>query len=205
MQPSTLLLYLTACLAVTLTPGPTMLLALANGTSRNFRIVGMGMLGAALSDLILIGAVGIGLGTLLAASETLFSCVKWLGVLYLVQLGIQMWKQEPILLLRQSPVSARTSFFRSLFVSLSNPKGLLFFSAFLPQFITPSRPQAPQYATLGMATALLDMAVMACYALGGAQAARMLTIRGLRRLNRICASVFLSLAALLAVYRRANA
>ena len=72
MSFPTLLLYLLACLAVTVMPGPTMLLALANGTTRNWRIAGMGMLGAAVSDLLRIGAVGIGLGAVLAASEALY-------------------------------------------------------------------------------------------------------------------------------------
>lgn len=207
MTLTTLLLYLTACFAVTVTPGPTMLLALANGSSGRWRVAGMGILGAALSDLILIGAVAIGLGALLAASEALFQAIKWLGVAYLAWLSIALWRQAHGGLKPRpddASQSAAKAFSRSQLVALSNPKGLLFFSAFLPQFINTAEAQAPQYALLAVSTALLDIAVMSCYALGGAQAARLLTVRGLRRLHRACASVLLSLAAFLAVYRRAD-
>jgi threonine/homoserine/homoserine lactone efflux protein len=207
MTLATLFLYIVTCFAVTVTPGPTMLLALANGTSGSWRIAGMGILGAALSDLLLIGAVSVGLGALLAASEALFSTVKWVGVLYLVWLAVQLWRNQPAALTTNNGTSSPTAakvFSRSLLVSLSNPKGLLLFSAFLPQFINTAEPQALQYVTLALLTAALDIVVMACYATGGAQAARFLTVKGLRSLNRACASALLSLALFLALYRRAN-
>ncbi len=208
MTLSTICLYFAACFAVTIIPGPTMLLALANGTSRNWRITVMGILGAALSDLLLIGGVAVGLGALLSASEALFSIVKWVGVLYLAWLAVQLWFHQPSELtsnIHNPSSTASKAFFRSLLVALSNPKGLLFFSAFLPQFINTAEPQALQYVILAVLTAVQDIIVMACYATGGAQAARFLTIRGLRKLNRACASALLSLAVFLALYRRSNA
>lgn len=208
MTLATLCLYTVTCFAVTVTPGPTMLLALANGTSRNWRVAGMGILGAALSDLLLIGAVSIGLGALLATSEAIFSTVKWIGVLYLLWLAVQLWLSHPAELktnIATSSATATAAFSRSLLVALSNPKGLLFFSAFLPQFINTAEPQAIQYLVLALLTAALDIVVMACYATGGAQAARFLTVKGLRQLNRACASALVSLAVFLALYRRSNA
>ncbi|WP_316674825.1 LysE family translocator [uncultured Tolumonas sp.] len=208
MTFSTICLYLAACFAVTIIPGPTMLLALANGTARNWRIAGMGMLGAALSDLILIGAVAIGLGAVLAASELFFSIIKWVGVVYLLWLAIQLWRHKPTSLganINNPSSSAIKAFRRSLLVALSNPKGLLFFSAFLPQFINTSEPQTIQYITLAILTATLDITIMACYASGGAQAARLLTAKGLTKLNRACASSLISLAVFLALYKKANA
>ncbi len=206
MTLSMLLLYSVACFSVTVMPGPTMLLALANGTSRNWRIAGMGMLGAALSDLLLIGAVGIGLGALLAASEVLFSAVKWIGVVYLVWLAAQLWRASPgELVVGGASLSPRRAFMRSLLVALSNPKGLLFFSAFLPQFIDTAQAQAPQYLALALVSAALDLVVMAAYAAGGARAAKALTRQGLRVVNRFCAALLLSLAGFLAAYRRAGA
>jgi len=207
MTLTTICLYIVTCFAVTVTPGPTMLLALANGTSRNWRVAGMGILGAALSDLLLIGAVSIGLGALLATSEAIFSTVKWVGVLYLVWLAVQLWLSHPAALktdISTSSATATKAFSRSLLVSLSNPKGLLFFSAFLPQFINTGEPQAFQYLILALLTAALDIVVMACYATGGAQAARFLTVKGLRQLNRAGASALVSLALFLALYRRSN-
>lgn len=205
---TTLTLYAVACLAVCITPGPTTLLALSNGTKKNWRIAAMGILGACLSDILLIGAVGLGLGALLAASEALFTMVKWCGVAYLVFLGIALWKSTPTALPSQQSISdsaAGAAFLRSLAVALSNPKGLLFFTAFLPQFIDPRQPQAAQYAILAAVSALLDILVMSGYAIGGAQAAKYLSARSMRRLNRSCAVAMLSLAGFLCLYRRADA
>ena len=205
MNLDNVMLYLAVCFVVTITPGPTMLLALSNGASGRWRVAAMGMLGAAASDLVLISAVGLGLGALLAASETLFSLVRGLGVLYLAWLALQLWRAPPTAVaISAADVdrSARLAFRRSLLVALSNPKGLLFFSAFLPQFIDPHAAQWPQYATLGVATAALDLAVMAVYALGGAHLVRRLSLAAARRLNRACAAGLLALAGGLALYRR---
>lgn len=208
MTLTIIFIYSVTCFAVTVTPGPTMLLALANGTSRSWRVAGMGILGAALSDLILIGAVSVGLGALLSTSENIFSTVKWAGVLYLTWLAVQLWLNQPTALktnIGNSSATAKKAFSRSLLVSLSNPKGLLFISAFLLQFINTAEPQTFQYLILAVLTAVIDIMVMACYGTSGAQAARLLTVKGLRQLNQACASVVLSLALFLALCRRSNA
>lgn len=209
MSPTTLLLYCMACFSVTVLPGPTMLLALSNGTSGRMRIIASGIAGAALSDLLLIGAVAVGLGAALAASEALFQLVKWTGVAYLCWLSFKLWRSRPeaLQVVRfEGDAQARSAMLRaarrSLLVALSNPKGLLFFSAFLPQFIDTAQAQVPQYILLALVTAVMDVAVMACYAAGGAQAARYLSLKALRRLNRVCASVLSSFACLLALQGR---
>ena len=209
LSATTLLLYVAACFSVTVLPGPTMLLALSNGTTGRTRIVAAGIAGAALSDLLLIGAVALGLGAALAASEVLFQTVKWLGVAYLCWLSVVLWRSQPETLRvvafegdAQARSALQRAFRRSLLVALSNPKGLLFFSAFLPQFIDTTQPQWPQYVLLALVTAALDVVVMACYAAGGVQIARHLRAVALRRLNRLCASVLSSFAVLLAVYGR---
>lgn len=207
MNTLTVLLYAAACFSVTVTPGPTMLLALSNGTLRNPRVVLMGILGAALSDLILIGTVSLGLGALLMASRILFLTVKSIGIFYLLWLAIQLWRSQPKMPDLETLAekgSARKAFLRSLYVALSNPNGLFFFSAFLPQFIDLSRPQAFQYFVFALLTALLDMGVMLCYAGGGVLAARLLTLEGIRCLNRICAALLASFAAGLTFYRRSH-
>ncbi|MDC6166825.1 LysE family translocator [Paucibacter sp. XJ19-41] len=207
MSLSVLTLYLFACFVVTLTPGPTTLLALANGTTRNWRLAAMGIAGAALSDLVLIAAVALGLGALLAASETLFLALKWLGAFYLLWLAVQLWRSQPVALANRAAAPAtapRQAFVRSLTVALSNPKGLLFFSAFLPQFIDPAAPQLAQYLLLAATTIALDVLVLTLYAAGGAQVARYLSVHGMRWLNRLSAGTMLALAASLAAYRRAD-
>ncbi|ARN22069.1 LysE family translocator [Piscinibacter gummiphilus] len=210
MSLTVLLLYGVACFSVTVLPGPTMLLALANGTTGRRSVIAAGILGAALSDVLLITAVSLGLGAMLTASETIFRVVKWVGVAYLCWLAMQLWRSGPVPLVIAGDTPPRGSrhevgraFRRSLFVALSNPKGLLFFSAFVPQFIDTAAPLVPQYALLAACTAVLDALAMVCYAAGGAHAVRFLTANAMRRLNRGCAAVLGSFAALLALYRRA--
>jgi threonine/homoserine/homoserine lactone efflux protein len=94
---------------------------------------------------------------------------------------------------------------RSLAVALSNPKTVLFFAAFLPQFIDIAKPQGPQYLLLGTVFVALDTCVMLAYASAGTQAVRFLSQRGLKAMNRSCAAGMWLLAATLAMWRRPGA
>ncbi|WP_395772889.1 LysE family translocator [Agrobacterium pusense] len=193
------------------TPGPTVLLALANGSKFGVRRAMIGMAGAVLSDFVLIGAVALGLGALMAASEFWFGVVKWAGVCYLVYLGIMLLRSRGTLdgalgsAEANRAASARSIFLKSFLVAVTNPKGYLFFSAFLPQFIDVAAPQIQQYTVLALIFAGIDFIVMFAYALFGAQAVRILRKSGALWLDRICGSALLTLAASLAFYRRANA
>lgn len=193
------------------TPGPTVLLALANGSRFGVRASLPGMAGAVLSDFVLIAAVAVGLGALLAASEFWFSVLKWFGVAYLAWLGVRMLRSKGTLaaLDAQGPPPARASpravFLRSFLVAVTNPKGYLFFTAFLPQFIDPAQPQLAQYAVLAVTFAAIDFTVMFGYAAAGAQAIRLLRAKGVLWLDRLCGGALLALAGSLALYRRAGA
>lgn len=186
-----------------------MLLALNNGATAGMRVAAYGIAGAALSDLILIGLVGCGLGAVLQASEQLFLLVKWVGVAYLIYLAWMLWR-APVDIPCVEPIrttgsrSGRAAFMRSFLVALSNPKGLLFFSAFLPQFIRPEATVAVQYVILAVLTALIDITLMSTYAIGGDRAMRALSGRALRWLNRGCASMLAGLAVGLSLYRRSE-
>jgi threonine/homoserine/homoserine lactone efflux protein len=191
------------------TPGPTVLLALTNGSRYGLRRALPGIVGAVLSDFVLIGAVALGLGALLAASEFWFSVVKWLGAAYLAFLGIQMLRSTGSLsrALDAAPAnlgSSRAIFAKSFLVAVTNPKGYLFFSAFLPQFIDPAAAQAQQYVLLALTFAAIDFLVMFGYAALGSQAVRLLKTSGAIWLDRICGGVLLALAGSLAFYRRAT-
>jgi threonine/homoserine/homoserine lactone efflux protein len=192
------------------TPGPTVLLALTNGSRFGVRRALVGMIGAVLSDFVLIGAVALGLGALLAASEFWFSVVKWIGAGYLTFLGIMLLRSKGTLnetlhgTAEGVSGSVRAIFLKSFLVAVTNPKGYLFFSAFLPQFIMPSEPQIPQYALLATVFASIDFLVMFGYAALGSQAMRVLKKSGALWLDRICGGALLALAGSLALYRRAS-
>jgi threonine/homoserine/homoserine lactone efflux protein len=207
---STLILYSITWFAVSVMPGPSMMLMLANGLTKNKRLVIMGMLGANLSSITIISAVAVGLGALLQASEALFSLIKWIGVAYLLWLAWQMWHAEPKAIETTAPretpfnkaYTPLQAFRRCLLVGITNPKGILFFTAFLPQFIHISQPQIPQYAALAVITVVIDSACMVCYAAGGMQAAKLLTGTNLKRLNRCSAIIMTCMAGGLALYRK---
>lgn len=203
----TLLLFSLAALVVIATPGPTMLLALNNGSRFGVRASLPGMLGAVLSDLVLVAAVAIGLGALLAASEFWFSLVKWLGVAYLAFLGLRLLGSRGLpatTLDVPTPTRppARDVFARSFLVAVTNPKGYLFLTAFLPQFIDTDSDLLPQYLALGIVFAAIDFLVMGLYAAAGAQAMRWLRQRGAVWIERVSGVALLAMAGSLALYRR---
>jgi threonine/homoserine/homoserine lactone efflux protein len=207
----TLLLYALASVALAITPGPTMLLALSNGIAGGMRAAAWGIAGASMGSCIVITTVALGLGSLLAASEWLFNAIRVAGVLYLVWLGVKLWRTPPadvgaaLAVSGAAPLRGRLALLRSLAVALSNPKSLLFFAAFLPQFVDIAHPQGPQYLVLGVVFVGIDTLVMLSYATAGTQAVRWLSQRSLRALNRGCAIGMWLLAATLAIWRRPGA
>ncbi|MDK4702725.1 LysE family translocator [Rhizobium sp. CNPSo 4062] len=209
MHLTTLLAFAAVSFIGIATPGPTVLLALTNGSRFGIRRALPGMIGAVLSDAVLISAVAIGLGALLAASEFWFSALKWVGAAYLAFLGIMMLRSKGSIdgaLQASASQSKGTAFsigLKSFMVAVTNPKGYLFFSAFLPQFIDPSAPQMQQYIVLGAIFAALDFMIMFGYAVFGSQAVRVLKSEGAKWLERACGGALLALAGSLALYRRA--
>lgn len=211
MTFTTLLLFSLVALVAIATPGPTVLLALANGSRYGVRRSLPGMLGAVASDFILVGAVALGLGALLAASETWFAALKWLGAAYLAWLGLRLLRSDggigqaaghPAQEIAR-PTPPWSLFRRCFLVAVTNPKGYLFCSALLPQFIDARAPQVPQYVTVAVVFAALDFAVMWAYAFAGAHAVRMLRRRAVLWLDRCCGGALLALAGSLALYRKA--
>ena len=212
MTRDTLVLYTLAALALAATPGPTMLLALANGIAGGMRRASWGIAGASLGSSLVVATVALGLGSLLAASPWLFNAIRLCGIAYLVWLGLKLWRSEAPDLraaLAAAPagtaVQGRIALLKSLAVALSNPKSLLFFAAFLPQFVDTALPQGPQYLVLGALFVAIDTCVMLGYAAAGTQALRWLSRRSLRALNRGCAAGMWLLAATLALWRRPGA
>jgi len=204
----TLLAFAFVAVVVIATPGPTVLLALANGSRFGVRRACAGMIGAVMSDFILVGAAALGLGALLAASEFWFTVVKWIGVGYLAFLGIMLLRSKGTLGAQMNATAGgppRSLFWKSFLVAVTNPKGYLFTSALLPQFIAPSLPQIPQYCALALVFALIDFSVMFSYAMLGSRAVRMLKKSGALWLDRFCGTTLLALAGSLAFYRRVTA
>lgn len=210
MNTTTLLAFAVVALIAIATPGPTVLLALANGSRFGLRRSVPGMAGAVASDVVLVAAVALGLGALLAASEFWFSVVKWVGAAYLAWLGWRLLRSQGGLDIAaagapQAGGNARAVFMKSFLVAVTNPKGYLFCSALLPQFIDPAAAQGPQYLAIGAVFAGLDFCVMFAYAAIGAHAVRLLKRRAVLWLDRACGGALLVLSGSLLFYRRSAA
>lgn len=200
MQTSTLIAFSLVALVAIVTPGPTMLLALSNGTRLGFQRSLPGMLGAVVSDIVLVAAVAMGLGALLAASEFWFSVVKWVGAAYLAWLGWRLLRSHGGALHLPADEGAQHTpcavFMRCFLVAVTNPKGYLFCGALLPQFIDPAAPQLPQYLVIGALFCAIDFT--------GAHALRLLHRRALQWLDRCCGAALLALSGSLLLMRRTN-
>src|SRR5260221_12144697 len=138
----TWLLYLVAAVGLSLTPGPNSLLVLTHGALHGHRKTVVTVSGGALGFVVLIALSMVGIGAVLQASASALAILKLVGGAYLVWLGIQLWRAPALALhtdAARADVRGAARFRQGFLTAVSNPKGLLFFGAFLPQFLLPSR------------------------------------------------------------------
>lgn len=141
-----------AATLILIIPGPTILLVISQAVTYGRRSVIPLVIGVLLGDFTAMTLSLIGLGALMSASAAMFTSFKWIGAIYLVYLGIKLWKLSPENSSGQYNTknsSARSLFRRSFIVTALNPKGIAFFVAFLPQFIDPFKPAFSQLMLLG--------------------------------------------------------
>src|SRR5512145_2825209 len=145
MTLETWLAFFVASWLISLSPGAGAISCMAAGLRYGFRRAAWNIAGLILGILFVLAIVAAGLGAILAASSLAFAVVKWLGVAYLVWLGIQQWRAPAFAVdaaaaATRLGASPRELVIRGFLVNATNPKGLLFMLAVLPQFIDPSRP-----------------------------------------------------------------
>jgi threonine/homoserine/homoserine lactone efflux protein len=134
MELSTWLAFCAAAAVMVLIPGPTILLVIGQSLGGGLRNALPLAAGVALGDLVAMVLSLAGLGALLAASATLFTAVKWVGAAYLIWLGVTMWR-APVTAEASPPLPPSRAFRQAFIVTALNPKGIVFFVAFVPQFI----------------------------------------------------------------------
>lgn len=141
-------------------PGPTIVMVVSQAIAHGRRVALAAVLGVGLGDLVAASLSLTGAGTLLAASATGFAVLKTLGAAYLVFIGVKMWRAPPptVAAAPSLPSAGRKVFYDAFLVTVLNPKGIVFFIAFVPQFIVPTRAFAPQAATLVAVFVLLGIA-----------------------------------------------
>jgi threonine/homoserine/homoserine lactone efflux protein len=195
MNLNTWLIYLVAAVGLSLSPGPNGLLALTHGVLHGRRKALYTIFGGASGFIAVIALSMFGIGALLKSSLTWLVIMKWLGGAYLVWLGIQVWRSPPIGLDVQSAAEPRAgwSLFRQGALSaMTNPKGLLFFTAFLPQFIDPIRSLFLQFAIMAGTFAVVEIATEVFIASMAHRISPWLRRAG-RRFNQACGGVFVAI------------
>ncbi|MEO9528393.1 LysE family translocator [Roseibium sp.] len=199
--------YVVATLVVLAIPGPTIMLVVSYALTQGRRSAFATVMGVGLGDATAAIASLMGLGAILATSAAAFSLLKWVGAAYLVWLGIKMWRSRPEALgaHQVARVPARKIFWHAYIVTALNPKGIIFFMAFLPHFIAPQAAVLPQLTLLGTTFVVLGVLNAAVYALAAAFLGRKLTSPSLLRLvNKVGGAFLVSAAAMTATLQKSS-
>jgi threonine/homoserine/homoserine lactone efflux protein len=210
MTISTWLLYVAAVFVLTVTPGPSVLMCISTSVNFGVRKAMLAALGSTTAIVGIMALSALGLGAAWAASDTLFTLLKWLGAAYLAYLGITSLFSKATEIsvggaVGGATVSHQKIYGQGFLVGASNPKALLFFGALFPQFITPSAPQLPQFLLLGATFIVFEILWLTIYSLTAAKAKHWLQQpRRATLFNRATGAVFLIAAGLLATSRRGN-
>ena len=202
-------LYASAVLLLCLTPGPNSLLAVTNGLRFGVGKTLFSTFGCAVGLTLLIGASLSGLGLILAASETVFYVIKWLGACYLIYLGISLIRARGAFAdVRQAsrpatPPGEIYLFAQGLWIVIMNPKAVIFFAAFLPQFYDPQHGLLPQFLMMAGTFVGIEVVVEIVLAAFASKLAAYVTSgTGMRMFNRATGGVFVLAGAYLLTLER---
>jgi threonine/homoserine/homoserine lactone efflux protein len=180
------LAYVAACVALAILPGPIVTLVIANGLRYGTRAALTNIAGAQLGLAIVIGIIAVGLTSLMATMGYWFEWVRMAGAAYLVWLGIKLIRAPALLGETDKSSPPRGGFFlQGFLVLLSNPKVLVFFGAFIPQFVDMQRDHLPQVMLLGITFMVIAALSDGSYALLAGRAGKILSARRARLISRL--------------------
>ena len=207
MDFSLWLTFFVAAWLISLSPGAGAVAAMSAGVNHGFVRGYVMTFGLILGIWTQVLVVGLGLGALIAASAIGFTLVKWLGVAYLVWLGIKQWRAPAVAMLSDAAeavaVAPRTLVLRGWMINAVNPKGTVFLLAVVPQFLDLARPLGGQYLVIAATLAFTDLIVMAGYTALASRLLRLLkSPRQIAVLNRSFGSLFVAAGVLLALFKR---
>lgn len=206
MSFSVWLTFLMASFLVSISPGAGAINTMNSGINHGVRSTFPTILGLQFGYGIQILIVAIGLGAILASSKPAFLIIKWVGVAYLIWLGIQKWRScDSLDATRSEDGSHKKQFWKSVFVNLTNPKATVFLVAFFPQFLSKNSVSSYELQLLLMGGTLLfvDVIVMFCYAALASQFKKIVTSRPrVKLMNRLFGSFFILAAFFLAAYKK---
>jgi homoserine/homoserine lactone efflux protein len=155
--------FLAITIILVVTPGPIVTLVISTSATKGVRAGLITAAGTSSGNAVLLAAIALGLNWVLTHAVYLFELLRWVGALYLVWLGIKAWRSagnpDP------NAIGDQVHFWRGFLVALSNPKTIAFFTAFLPQFIDPALPAAPQLAVMCVVSVVLAATSDSCWAI----------------------------------------
>jgi homoserine/homoserine lactone efflux protein len=196
-----------ACWAISLSPGPGAIAAMSAGLNQGFQRGYFTVFGLVLGIWTQVVIVVAGLGAIIAASNTAFTVLKFLGAAYLVWVGISQWRasDKPMVASTEAPIRTRKQLIlRGWAINATNPKGTVFMLAVVPNFIDLSHPLIPQYFIIMMSLSFTDLVVMAGYVALASRVLRTLNEpHHVRIMNRCFGGLFIVAGTLLATFRRA--
>ena len=204
------LAFVGASIAISVSPGAGAIQSMSTGLTIGLPRGWWSVAGLQVGLMLQLVLVAIGLGAAVAGSVVAFTVIKWIGVAYLVYLAVRQWRSTAVDLGEQLSAGADDSrgalLVRGFLVNVTNPKGLVFLLAVLPQFVVPTAPLLPQYLVIGATMLVVDITVMGAYT---GLAARLLTSlrtpRQQRIVNRTMSGLFATAAVVLSLVRRSTA
>jgi threonine/homoserine/homoserine lactone efflux protein len=186
-------LFIPSCFALNMAPGPNNLLSVNNAARFGFTAACLGTLGRLVAFAGMLVLAGSGLALVLLTSAWLFTAIKLTGAFYLIWIAIQLWTAKPMAGGWSGQI-VKTNLWglmrQEFLVAAGNPKAILVFTAFLPQFVVTGEPLGPQFTQLGTAFLIMECFAIAIYAFAGVRLGRLLAGERARRLfNRGCAAL----------------
>lgn len=185
-----LLFFIPACFALNMTPGPNNLLSMNNARCYGFQSAFIAGLGRIAAFAVMIALAASGLAAALYASEALFLTIKVVGAAYLLWIAFNLWRSEASPVFELEKTRNRLGLAKQEFLlAAGNPKAILIFTAFLPQFVDVSASVNEQFFTLGATFLILEMGAISIYAIFGMYLRQWFTKPKMaKRFNRGCAT-----------------
>jgi len=208
MDLNTWLAFFFAAWIIAVSPGSGAVLSMSHGLLYGLRQASPTIWGLQLGLLLVLVVAGVGVGSLLAASPWAFNLVKVVGAVYLIYLGWSQWRSSTGPVTEDSApataLSLRRRVLTGFLTNATNPKGIIFMVAVLPQFMTPSRPLWPQLLILAATMLAIDTTVMHGYAASASALRRLMrSPRALRIQNRVFGGLLMAVGCGLFFVQRA--
>ncbi|GAB1387374.1 LysE family transporter [Melaminivora sp.] len=200
MDWQTWMAFFAASWVIAISPGSGAVLSMSHGLSYGVRGAAMTIAGLELGLLFILLVAGAGVGSLLVASELAFNLVKVLGACYLIYLGWSQWRAGTAGTLggdlQAAPMSARRRLLTGALTNATNPKGILFMVAVLPQFMSDTRPLWQQLLVMALTLIVVDLIVMNGYAAGASALRRLMqNASAMRAQNRVFGALLMAVGA----------